>query len=116
MDFTLMNIDLDCSLGNPVVATAYVLSALLLGTWMTWVLLSRRTARQKALHLGAAVVLASAGTPVASRLALRAAMGMPFGCIISPPPFLGAVAALACAGVLFATVRVFRRLRSARAL
>lgn len=111
----LLGADLNCSLTNPVVATAYALSALLFGAWMTRVLLSRRTARQKALYLGALAVLASGGAPVASQLALWVDVGRGFGCIGRPPPFLGVAGAVACAGVLSAAAVVVRRLRLVRA-
>ncbi|NMO19881.1 hypothetical protein HPC49_20220 [Pyxidicoccus fallax] len=122
MNFSLTHVDIDCGLGNPFIAVAVGLGALLFGAWMALVLRSRRSIPRKALYLGGILAGSVIGSWCLQALALMAMTlrshgghVLQVGCIESPPAFVGPVATLGCAVLLFAALSVWHRARRARA-
>jgi hypothetical protein len=64
LEFQLSHVDMAGGLHNPVIATALVLCALLLATWMTRILVSTHAPARKLLLLGVLVTL----SPLAARI------------------------------------------------
>lgn len=117
MQFTLAHVDMDCSLTNPAVAAAFVLTVVFSGAWLARVLLSTRPPRQKGLYCGAVLLLSYVGFMGARGLALtvltarHAGSNVQVGCTYSAPLSFAPVAAALCALACYAVASAVRRWR-----
>jgi hypothetical protein len=122
VQFTLENIDMDCSLTNPLFAAAMMASAFLLGAWMAWTVRQRWRLPAKGLHLAAALAVSLTITSVVPALltawfeAEETGPGrvIEYGCMVSSPTLVGPFAAAVCAVLLYATTGIWRRGRARR--
>jgi len=118
LQFTLANADMDGGLGNPAIAVAVALVALVFASWMVSVIRSRRTRSRKGLLLGVAFALAFPGTWVASFLgrlytvARYSAPGVGIGFIGRPPRYSVPVAAVLLVLALLGASSLWRRSRA----
>lgn len=120
MQFTLAQLDMDCSLANGAILAALVVTALLFGAWMASVLRSQRSSLQRVMRCSAVLLLSYVGYGASQRIALQVqAWQLPgaspqLGCLTSSPLSHAPVAAAVCALVFYLAADVLRLARPVR--